>query len=442
MTPTPARRDGFYELTADGRLRYLFHPGQWQAWKATARQVCVLAGTQGGKTSFFPAWLHREIQAAGPGDYLVVTPTFSLLDKKALPEFRKLFEDYLNLGRYIGSPSRRFEFSPRGQAAVWGHTGREYKTTVWFGYASDPDSLESATAKAACLDEAGQPSFKAESYEAIMRRLAIHRGRILITTTPYYWGWLKERFWDKRADDVDLVHFESIMNPAFPRDEWERARREMPAWRFDMFNRARFTRPAGLIYAAFDTDTMTCRPFVIPPQWPRYMGLDFGGVNTAAVFVAENPDGHFYLYREYHAGNATAAGHAAALLEDEPGEAEAFGGAPGEQQWRDEFTAAGLRIRKPLVGDVEVGIDRVTALFTSGRLTIFDTCDRVLDELTTYSRVTDDEGNPQEAIEAKSRYHLLDALRYVATYLAGDTGQPESAFVEPYDPIEHLEHVV
>jgi hypothetical protein len=104
MTPTPPRLDGFYEL--DGAtLRYRFHRGQWQAWQAQRRQVVVLAGTQGGKTTFGPAWLHREIQTAGPGDYLVVTPSFSLLDKKALPEFRKLFESYLALGRYIGNPS-------------------------------------------------------------------------------------------------------------------------------------------------------------------------------------------------------------------------------------------------------------------------------------------------------------------------------------------------
>lgn len=432
----PPLSDGFYEL--DGAtLRYRFHRGQWQAWQATRRQVVVLAGTQGGKTTFGPAWLHREMQMAGPGDYLVVTPSFSLLDKKALPEFRKLFESYLALGRYIGNPSRRFEISDTGQRRLWGDSGRAYKTTVWFGYASDPDSLESATAKAAWLDEAGQPSFKAESYEAIMRRLAIHTGRVLITTTPYYWGWLKARFWDNPGPDVDLIRFESLMNPAFPRDEWERARRELPPWRFDMFNRARFTRPAGLIYSAFDVERHTCRPFAVPPEWPRYIGLDFGGVNTAAVFLAEAPDGRLYLYREYHGGEATAAQHAAALLEGEPGEAEAFGGAPGEQQWRDEFRAAGLHVRKPVVSDVEVGINRVYSLIAADRLIVFDTCGGLLDELATYSRVTDDEGNALEAIADKSKFHRLDALRYVGPYLI-DEGVPDAGIVAMPDPLERL----
>lgn len=122
----------------------------------------------------------------------------------------------MGYGRYVGTPSRRFIFSETGQHRMWGDSGKEFATTVWFGFAANADSLESSTVKAAWLDEAGQPSFKAESYEAIMRRLAIHRGRILITTTPYYWGWLKQRFWDNPGPDVDLIRFESLMNPAFP----------------------------------------------------------------------------------------------------------------------------------------------------------------------------------------------------------------------------------
>jgi hypothetical protein len=58
----------------------------------------VLAGTQGGKTSFGPVWLWREMQLRGPGDYLVVTPTFPLLEMKALPTLLQLFRGWLGLG--------------------------------------------------------------------------------------------------------------------------------------------------------------------------------------------------------------------------------------------------------------------------------------------------------------------------------------------------------
>ncbi|NBW23611.1 MAG: terminase, partial [Caulobacteraceae bacterium] len=57
-----------------------------------------MAGTQSGKTAFGPIWLLNEITRCGPGDYLVVTPTFQLLAKKALPEFLRLFNRMRGLG--------------------------------------------------------------------------------------------------------------------------------------------------------------------------------------------------------------------------------------------------------------------------------------------------------------------------------------------------------
>src|SRR5436305_14072646 len=103
------------------------------------------------------------------------------------------------------------------------------------------------TGKAAWLDEAGQKKFRVGSYDAVQRRMAIHQGRILITTTPYDLGWLKQRIYDPwQAGDerIDVIRFESIENPAFPREEYDRAKRELPRWKFDLFYRAIFTRPA------------------------------------------------------------------------------------------------------------------------------------------------------------------------------------------------------
>jgi hypothetical protein len=59
--------------------------------------------------------------------------------------------------------------------------------------------------------------------------------------------------------------------------------------------------------------------FALDPKWQRYMGLDFGGVNTAALFYAEEPGTkRLFLYREYHAGSRTAKEHAVAMLDGEP----------------------------------------------------------------------------------------------------------------------------
>jgi hypothetical protein len=405
-------------------LRYNFHPGQLRAWQSRRRTVAVLAGTQGGKTSFGPLWLHREMQRCGPGDYLVVTPTYPLLRLKALPEFLRLFRRRLRLGDYSGL-TRTFTVSEAGARQLFGRVPEE-DTQVFFGHASDPDSLESATAKAAWLDEAGQKKFRLGSQEAIQRRLAIHQGRELITTTPYDLGWLKQQLWDPwQAGDptIDVIRFDSTENPAYPPEEFERARAALPGWKFDLFYRALFTRPAGLIYDAFAHERHQVPRFSIPASWPRYLGLDFGGVNTAGIFLAEEPGtGKLYAYREYKAGNRTAAEHVAALLAGEPGMPFAVGGSGSEGHWRAEFAGAGLPVREPAVtgpDSVEVGIDRVYAAFRENGLLVVGDLVGLLDELGSYSRELDERGEPTEKIAAKESYHRLDGLRYVVGYVRG-----------------------
>jgi len=410
-----------YEVSKDGRLRISPHHGQWRAWQSERRIVAVLAGTQSGKTVFGPLWLYREIQRRGAGDYMVVTPTFQILGKKALPSFRALFESRLGLGRYRASPVRYFEFSAEGCRKAFGDSWDGTPTQVFFGHAMDPDSLESATAKAAWLDEAGQKKFRRASWEAIMRRLSIYEGRVLITTTPYDLGWLKQVIYDRwQAGDptIDVINFKSIGNPAFPRAEYERARRELPGWRFRMFYQGLFERPAGLIYDCFDEERHKVPRFALPADWKRYMGIDFGPIHTAALFYAEEPGtGRLYLYREYLAGKKTIKEHARDLLAGEPMVPLAVGGAGSESQWRMEFRSAGLPVLEPPVREVEVGINRVYAAHKAGQIIVFADLGGYLDEKMGYTRAVDENGEPTEVIEDKSSFHFMDAERYIVGYV-------------------------
>lgn len=402
----------FYRIAPDGAVEFNLHAGQDEALHSPERFVAVIAGAQSGKTVCGPLWLRDEIERRGAGDYLAVAPSYPLMQKKMLPEFLRLFESVLRIGRYKHA-DRIFEFS-------------DGSVKVYFGHADDPESLESATAKAAWLDEPGQKRFRLGSWEAILRRLAIHRGRALLTTTPYDLGWLKTQVYDrwKRGDkDYWVVNFDSKMNPAFPEEEYERARRDLPGWKFRMFYQGQFERPAGLIYDCFDSAAHVVPAFTIPADWPRFLGLDFGGVNTAGVFFAKDPKSppdcpKYYLYREYHHGGRTAKQHAAALLEGEPGVPVCAGGSKSEDQWRDEFKAAGLPIKEPPVADVEVGINRVYGFIQRGQFCVFDSCTGWLDEAQSYSREVDDNGEPTEKIEDKECYHRLDATRYISAYLA------------------------
>ncbi len=385
-----------------------------------------MAGSQSGKTSFTPLWLYKEIGLRGPGDYGFICPTFRLMEVKALPEFKNLFCGILQLGKHAGY---KFTFSREGARRLFGYEP-DVSTQVFFGHAQNPDSLESATYKAVVCDEAGQKAFKRDSWEAILRRLAIHTGRVLITTTPYSnQGWLRTEIYDRwlHGDkSIDFINFASSMNPAFPLAEFERARQMMPAWKFALFFEGKFERPPGLIYDCFDENKNKTARFDIPCHWPRYVGLDFGGVNTAAVFIAKDPvRGTLYAYREYKAGSRTAKEHAEILKAGEPSALTCVGGSKSEGQWRSEFIAAGLPVREPGVSEVEVGIDRVYGAFKRGELIVFDDLAGLLEELLTYSRELDDKGEPTEVIEAKETFHRLDALRYISTLICAARGPIE-----------------
>ena len=426
------------ETTPDGRLRFHFHLGQLRAWDSPKRFVLCLAGWQSGKSVLGPPWLYREIQRKGPGDYLVASPSYPLMTKKVLPEFLRLFERQLKLGTYVGGSKNVFTFSEAGCLRAFGRVPDDMPH-VYFAHAQDPESLESATYKAAWLDEAGQKKFRLASFEAILGRLSIAQGRVLLTTRPYDLGWLKQKLYDpwekagKSHPEIDVINFRSIDNPAFSREEYERARREMPAWKFRMNYDGLFTRPAGLIYDAFDSRMHRVPRFALPDHWPRYLGLDFGGVHTAGVFFAgelggdRTPTGRLIAHREYLAGGRTAAEHSRALLTGEPGIPLAVGGSHSEGQWRDEFAAGGLPVREPAVRDVEVGIDRVYGAIKRGELLVFEDLDGLLDELQSYSRALNDMGEPTEEIEDKSSYHLLDGCRYLVSYVKGGAGPCEAA---------------
>ena len=391
----------------DGKATLDLHRGQTRAWDSLRRFVFVIAGTQSGKTSFGPWWLYRETERRGPGDYLAVTATYDLFKLKMLPEMQRVFCELL--------PGWEWYAGERVIATTDG------SKRIILRSATSPEGLESATAKGAWLDECGQDGFRLGSWEAVQRRLSLAQGRVLGSTTPYNLGWLKTEVFDRwRAGDkdFDVIQFKSLMNPAFPREEYDRAKLVLPDWKFRMFYDGEFTKPAGLIYDAFDSDRDVIPPFAIPAHWHRYGGLDFGGVHTAALCYAEDPNtGALYLEKDYLEGGRTAAQHAAEL---KTWNCRLWvGGSKSEGQWRSEFAAAGLPITEPTITDVEVGINRVYGCHKQNQIYVLNTCKGYLDQKGSYSRELDDSGQPTEKIKDKETYHYMDAERYIIGKLRG-----------------------
>ena len=420
----------------DGELHLNFHEGQSRMWESPARFIAGFAGTQGGKTSFAPWWLNREITnvfnrmkesganlTEGIGNFLAVTSTYDLFKMAMLPALLNVFVKELGIGRYWAG-DRIIELSenlvPNGR--FWAYDSGS-KDAPMFGRiilrsAEAESGLEATTASAAWLDEVGQPEFTLQAWEAILRRLAIAQGRALLTTTIYNLGWLKQEVYDKWANgnkDFDVIQFSSMSNPAYPMEEFERARASMPGWKFDMYHRGLFARPEGLVYSSFDEQGCTIEPFKIPEEWQLLYGHDFGPNNPAQLrYAYDLGTGLFYVTREFKPGGMSVQGQVSQLKKSSEGYSVLMrrGGAHPEQGWRNNYTQHGWPISEPTVRAVDVGIARVFALHKRNAIMVFNDCKGYLDEKLSYSYKMDGNRSTDE-IQAKSHYHYMDAERYI-----------------------------
>lgn len=392
-----------------------------ETWAKEEDCILLLAGTQSGKTVTGPPWLLREIQRVGPCDYIVASPTYTLLAKNALP---KMIAACKGMGRFTASPVPKFEFDSVGKALLFGDPNAG-PTVIYFIHASNSDALESLTAGAAWLDECGQKAFLQTSFEAIDRRLAIKRGRKLLTTTPYQFNYVKYEIHDRAAMDpsIAVVNFDSISNPAFPRERYERAQATLPKWKFEMMYRGKFTRPAGMVFENFDEDRHLIDPFEIPDDWVRAQGTDFGEVNTAGVFAARDPGkNRWVIFEDYHNGRIPVSEHVVAFRQKlgyKHGKGKdpwCWGGAPSEDDWREQYALEGYAILRPPVVDRFVGYQMANSMFANDEVVIFRTLERVIKQIRDLTYEIGETGEPNPAkVENEKEFHLAAGFRYLAT---------------------------
>ena len=385
------------------KVQIRLHPGQSRAWKSNARFVAMIAGTGSGKSWFGPIWLYREIQKNPKDGFLVVSPTFPMFQRIVLPRTKE-FLDVVTGGEYRAG--ERIYYLPTG--------GK-----IFFGSADNPFSLEGVHVMAAWMDEAGQ--MKREAWDVALRRVGFHKGRVLLTTTPYNLGWLKTEVYDrwKAGDkDYDVIQFASIENPAYPIEEFERAKATLPDWKFKMFYLGQFARPEGLVYQDFDPGKHVVEPFEIPVDWRRIIGVDFGYNNpTAAIWLAVNPDGVVYAYREYYKRGKLpeeSGNEIKQLSIDEKIELVVCD--PSEPAGIEQYRRLGLPAR-PANNAVKEGIEAVITLMRSNRFFVFRGLVNLLDEIENYRWAEKQEQLKDEP--AKEYDHAVDALRYGVMALFG-----------------------
>lgn len=373
------------------------HYYQSRALQSKKRFIALIAGTGGGKTFLGPIWLYQELSKYPEDQFFVIAPVYKMLTRATVPMLIDMLRGTDAEGEY--NQSKGLYLLPQG--------GR-----IWFGSADRPETLEAGQYRAAWLDEAGQMKYMV--WVVMQARLGLHRGRALITTTPYSLNWLYTEFYKRWRDgdpDYEVIQFESISNPHYPKEEFERAKGALSPQLFDMRYKGQFRKMEGLVYPDFSQEHMD-DGFEIPEEWKRQGGTDFGFNNPHVNLKgAVDADDVLYIYEEWYKPKVLLSDHAEEMKDI------AYAADPSGKREIVELQDLGVKIDSA-VSDVNLGIQKVNERIKTNRLKVFKACKNLIDEFEVY-HWEESKDKPH-----KENDHCLDALRYLVMELERGKGEP------------------
>jgi terminase large subunit-like protein len=295
-----------------------------------------------------------------------------------------------------------------------------------FGSSENPLSLEGAHVDFVWIDEGGQMARVA--WEVAQRRTGMCDGPILITTIPYYEGWLKTEVYDPwLAGDQDItwISCKTTDNVEYSRKEFDRAQRTWHPAKFATHYLGQWAKAFGLIFPDPDDKDIIVEPFDIPEDWPAFAGHDWGyNAPTTGVWARLSPDDVLYITHDYEVSELTIDEHLEGW--DRLGLTfidEAFGDPAAVDQW-----TRAQQLGYPVYGAnnaVAAGIDLIAERLRTGRLKIFRGCKRWLDHRATYrwaKSPLDEEVLLDRPAKPQNAEHVMDATRYLVMGVAEMTG--------------------
>lgn len=249
--------------------------------------------------------------------------------------------------------------------------------------------------------------------EVLRPTLTDTRGEGIFISTPKGFNHFYELFnLESKDEDFKSFHFTTYDNPFIPKDEIEKAKRELTEDRFAQEYMADFRKSEGLVYKEFQRYRHVFRKEEGKTWVKTFGGVDFGFTNPcAAITIKKDRYAVYWVTDEwYKTGQTDAqiADYVAALRWDEcyPDPESASG--------IEELKRRGVNTREVIKNkdSVRNGINVVRELFNTNRLRIHESCQNLIWELDTYSYPESKPDRNEEENPVKENDHALDALRY------------------------------
>ena len=188
----------------------------------------------------------------------------------------------------------------------------------------------------------------------------------------------------------------------------------------DRFVYGKWSKMSGLIYQEFDDNINMVDPFDIPKDWIKGRGNDWGvDAPATCAFIAQSPDGKYYVFDEYMDAEKTPEEHSDAILAQSKPYGVFRASIMDSNAWHresdlksvaDKYRARGY-VCLPASKDQMAGILLIKHLLKTGRLLFFrGRTERTIEEIKKWKWASRQTG---KEIPARGNDHLLDALRYI-----------------------------
>ena len=266
--------------------------------------------------------------------------------------------------------------------------------------------------------------------EVIRPTLTDTKGEALFISTPKGFNHFYDLYnLEARDKDYKSFHFTTYDNPHIPREEIEKAKKELTEDRFAQEYLADFRKSEGLVYKEFNRSRHVFKKEEGKTLVKTFGGVDFGYTNPCAVITIKKDKYAVYWVTDewYKTGQTDAqiADYVQALKWEEcyPD--------PESPAAIEELKRRGVNVREVVKNkdSIKNGISVVRELFNANRLRIHESCRNLIWELETYSYPESKTDRNEDEKPIKENDHALDALRYALS-------MDNALTVEQYHPVE------
>lgn len=407
------------------------HPNQLRMVESKAKRLIVKAGRRGGKTVGAAI---IGVTAFLQGRRVLYAAPTSEQTEKFWHEVKRSLEGLVTAGFLKQNDSEQFIERAGTENRIKAKTA--WNANTLRGDYADKLILDEFQLMAEdAWDEVGAPMLLDNNGDAvfIFTPPSLKSSGISKAKDPRHASKLFKRAASDTTGMWEAIHFPSHENPFISSEALTLITQDMSldSYRREIMAEDDEIETSWLVHSKFNESLCKIKRFEIPKNWDVFSGHDFGSANPAALFIARvklplpsgTPNymrlGDLVIFREYLPGSGFSMLRNIDSFKDLTRDYKVIrsrgGNTHGEKELREGYINSGWAILEPGQETPKAQLDRVIQLEEANRLFIFEDLFHLLSEVANCMWKLDMDNKPTDEIKDEKNFHLLAALRYMAS---------------------------